>query len=312
MKLFISYSRDDITFARKLRRDLTSIGYDVWMDEKAIRVGSSICTSIQDGLSNSNFVLLVISPESLSSGWVNTEWSAVFSNQTPHCKIQLLPILRKHAELPFFLKDIFYADASKNYATAFGQIVQAVEQLKTLEISFQLFKNNESFQKHFPLSEMLSEQGQHIIFCGFTHATSLFNFDNETIIKWIRQSRKFEVFMAKPEHKDQTEWLPRIKFYRKKYSYNQIDGAVHRCKNIIELLKPAERKKFQVYFLDLPRVNLLNLKKICGHYFCRLIGFNQMGNVSPVLCVKETDGIASFFQNYIDNLRKYDEFHTKL
>ena len=312
MKIFISYSKSDKSFARKLRRDLNSLGYDVWMDEKSIPVGGSISPSIQKGISESEFVILVISPDALSSGWVEAEWNAVYSNQISQRKIKLLPMLRKETFLPEFLANLLYADANENYATALAKVIQSIERKESIGTDFEIFEDNEQFQKKYSLSKLLDIPGREIVFCGFTHASSLFNYDDDRIAKWVETCSKFEIFIVQPEHSDQSEWLPRIKHYKKKFSYNQIDGVLERCKNVRERLTTKAQKKYHVYLLDLPRVNLLNLKKIDNRYFCRFIGFAQMGNISPSIEVNSNSKIGKFFTNYIDNLRKYDEFWKPL
>jgi len=308
MKIFISHSNVDKPFARKLRRDLTACGYDVWMDEKNIHVGGNIAAGVQEGLQESRFVILLVSPEAISSGWVEAEWTSIFADQIANGEVTLLPFIRKGTSLPLFLRNLLYADASSNYALALAKTIQTIEKTKESKERTLVFANQELVPQHYSISQLLYQASQDVIFCGFTHGSTLFSYDNKHIAEWISLSRSFEIFIAKPEHRNQDEWLPKVKFYKKKYSYNQLDGIIERCKNVREYLKKGDKSKLSIYLLDLPRVNLLNIKKIGGLYFQRIIGFGQMGTVSPILITKETTNVGKFFSEYLANLRKFNEF----
>lgn len=310
MKIFISHSSHDKPFARKLRRDLTSLGYDVWMDEKEIPIGGSIPSSIQDGLQQSDYVILVISPDALESGWVGAEWEAVYSQQATERRIRLLPVVRNEAELPPFLAGHLHANARKNYATALAKIIQTIEKKSSGPV--RIFRNNEDFCRAFPIADILSRGGQDVVFCGFAHSGSLFRRDDDQIAAWVRKSRRFEIFLARPEHSEEKERLPRIKYYKKKFSYNQLDGVIERCWNVRQRLSKRDQTKFSVRLVDLPRINLLDIKRMGGHFFVRFIGFAQMGEVSPVLAIPHSSESADFFSTYINNLRRFDEFWTPL
>lgn len=312
MKIFISHSSIDKPFARKLRRDLTACGYDVWMDEKNIHIGCNITTGIQDGLIESKFVILVVSPESISSGWVEAEWTTIFASQVTKGEAVLLPLVRKKAHLPLFLQNLLYADASNNYALALAKIIQAIERVKESSEQAVIFPHQGAVPHHYTLPQLLCQQNQDVVFCGFTHGSTLFSYDDKQIAEWVSLSRSFEIFIAKPEHSNQDEWLPRIKFYKKKFSYNQLDGVIERCKNVRDLLAKKNKSKLTVYLLDLQRVNLLNVKKIGGLYIQRIIGFAQMGTISPILITKETSEVGKFFCEYLANLRKFNEFWETL
>jgi hypothetical protein len=72
--LFISHSSVDKPFARKLIEELSEdSSFQFWIDEKEILPGDDIQKIITHGLHNSDYLLIVISENSVKSSWVNFE-----------------------------------------------------------------------------------------------------------------------------------------------------------------------------------------------------------------------------------------------
>ena len=69
-KIFISYSRKDIDFARKFSGDLEKAGYDVWWDLTDLRGGDDWVRVIPDAIEKSDFFIIVLSPNYIESEWV--------------------------------------------------------------------------------------------------------------------------------------------------------------------------------------------------------------------------------------------------
>ena len=92
-RVFISHSSVDKPFVRELSKDLESAGLQVWLDEKVIRPGDSIISSISDGLNNSDFTLLILSANFLKSNWAAWEANAVIVEAIKAQKSSVIPIL---------------------------------------------------------------------------------------------------------------------------------------------------------------------------------------------------------------------------
>ena len=109
-RIFISYSRADVEFARKLATSLSDLGSDVWIDIEDIPVGMKWSSAIQEGLRTADAMLVVISPESMGSSNVEDEWQYFMDKQKP-----VFPILwRETEEVHFQLNRLQYIDF-KNY-----------------------------------------------------------------------------------------------------------------------------------------------------------------------------------------------------
>jgi hypothetical protein len=97
-RIFISYSRHDEKFARKLTRSLVEMGADVWLDVLAIPAGVNWSEAIQDGLDKSTLMLLIISPDAMASHNVGEEWQFYRDQDKP-----IIPILYKNARMHYQL-----------------------------------------------------------------------------------------------------------------------------------------------------------------------------------------------------------------
>lgn len=72
--VFISHAWEDKhDVADPLNAALTRLGLSVWYDTTAMRIGSSLRQSIDEGVANSAFAVLVISPDFLKKGWTRYE-----------------------------------------------------------------------------------------------------------------------------------------------------------------------------------------------------------------------------------------------
>lgn len=125
--VFICHSSTDKTFARRLVQDLQQHGIQPWIDEGEIRVGDSLLEKIEDGLSRSDFVVVVLSRKSVSRQWVVTELRAALNLEISRKKTLVLPVLREECPVPLFLRDKRYADFSKKYRLGLEELIEAIE-----------------------------------------------------------------------------------------------------------------------------------------------------------------------------------------
>lgn len=127
--VFISHSSLDKTFARWISTDLKAAGHNPWLDEWKIKVGESIPEKIGVGLTEADFVLVVLSDNSNQSRWVEREWQSKYWTEVQSGKIRVLPILLKDCEIPELLKIKKYADFRNNYNDGLDDILSAIQSL---------------------------------------------------------------------------------------------------------------------------------------------------------------------------------------
>jgi hypothetical protein len=134
VKVFISYSSKDSEFVTRLAIDLKKMGFETWLDKWEIKVGDDIFDKIQFGIRDSDYVVLVLSCNSVSSGWVDKEWKTVYWSEIASHNVRLLPALLNDCEIPEFLKFRKYADFRKGYDTAFEELLSPIKKTNSLSI----------------------------------------------------------------------------------------------------------------------------------------------------------------------------------
>lgn len=73
MKVFISHSSRDKWIARKISQEIEELGVSTFLDEKNIETGDSIDGAIGAHLKDSDELLMLLSPTSITSPWVLIE-----------------------------------------------------------------------------------------------------------------------------------------------------------------------------------------------------------------------------------------------
>jgi hypothetical protein len=90
--LFISHaSEDKDEFVRPLADTLQTLGVAVWYDEFQLRVGDSLRRSIDKGLANSRFGVVILSSAFFAKNWPQYELDGMVARETQGVKV-ILPI----------------------------------------------------------------------------------------------------------------------------------------------------------------------------------------------------------------------------
>jgi len=93
--LFISHaSEDKPEFVKPLADFLSSLGVDIWYDEFTLEIGDSLSRSIDNGLANSRFGVVVLSPAFFAKDWPEYELRGLVSKELGREKV-ILPIWHK-------------------------------------------------------------------------------------------------------------------------------------------------------------------------------------------------------------------------
>jgi len=115
-------------------KDLRSSGINVWLDEEQILVGESVVEKIADGLSRCTHLILVLSPNFLTSPWCKTELRTILHREIKEKRNKILPIqiaiIPKNAwNVPpmIFMEDILRLDfRGGSYRKNLPLLVQAI------------------------------------------------------------------------------------------------------------------------------------------------------------------------------------------
>jgi cold shock CspA family protein len=123
-QVFVCYSRKDEDFVLKLAWHLKNKGVPIWLDQRDIPSGANWDRTIEKALNECASLLLVLSPSSVESDEVQSEWRWALDE-----KKVVVPILYQPCRIPFRLKPIQYIDftsRSPDDKEALEQILNAL------------------------------------------------------------------------------------------------------------------------------------------------------------------------------------------
>ena len=87
--VFLSYSSKDHVFADLVEAKLTAAGIRVWRDQTQLRAGTDWRQEIEQNISDSVAVLVVLSPNSAESSYVTFEWAYALGKEKVLIPIKL-------------------------------------------------------------------------------------------------------------------------------------------------------------------------------------------------------------------------------
>lgn len=99
--VFLSYSSGDKDEARNIQEFLEQNDVSCFIDEKSIKPGDEWEDSIRTSIKNCEYLILLITPDSLKSEWVLSEWAIAWALEKP-----IIPVVLRcdYAQLPQRLK----------------------------------------------------------------------------------------------------------------------------------------------------------------------------------------------------------------
>lgn len=115
MNLLISYSHKDKKFANTLKKALIRYNLSVFLDEHEMQVGEDIAARLRNEIMRCDFVIIIITPNSIESNWVNWEIDFALNWELTENKVKVLPILMQGNLIPGRLKEKIYLDFRTDY-----------------------------------------------------------------------------------------------------------------------------------------------------------------------------------------------------
>ncbi len=127
-RVFISYSRRNRTFAERLARDLSDAGLEVWVDFRQIHAGEMWEQEIYRGLERAEIVVLCLSPDAVTSQWVQREVEIAREQSKfiiPVMAVNALDTLEKVESMRWLLQ-VQFINFENNYESAFPDLLRAL------------------------------------------------------------------------------------------------------------------------------------------------------------------------------------------
>jgi len=121
-QVFISYSRKDLSFVERLAEDLKAASLEVWYDLSGLDGGTRWGREIQNAIERCQCFVVVLSPNSVESQWVEREFMYAES-----LKRKIIPLLYQPCNTPMWFINLHFIDVQgTNYDSHFWVILKAL------------------------------------------------------------------------------------------------------------------------------------------------------------------------------------------
>jgi len=121
--IFMSYSRREVGFVDQLTSRLETEGCQVWLDYRSLIPGSPWKEQIDQGLDESEVILLVVSKESMASKYVELEWRRVIREDK-----RIILVIFEAVDLPVELEQFEWVDFRGNFNQGVEELLAQLEQ----------------------------------------------------------------------------------------------------------------------------------------------------------------------------------------
>lgn len=124
---FISYAHEDREFMTALVDHLQGQEHEIRYDQVVLNIGDSLIQKIAREIADGDFLIAIVSPDSVASDWCQRELSLAATDGINEARVKVLPVKFRGAEMPQLLRDTFWADAdAHNVETIARQLVSAM------------------------------------------------------------------------------------------------------------------------------------------------------------------------------------------
>jgi hypothetical protein len=107
---FVSYAHEDREFVLVLIEHLDAQGLNVRYDQVALHIGDSLIRAISQEIQEGDFLIAVVSPDSVESEWCQKELALAMTQGINERRVKVLPVRFRGAEMPAMLADTFWGD----------------------------------------------------------------------------------------------------------------------------------------------------------------------------------------------------------
>jgi hypothetical protein len=125
-KIFISHTKADKPFVRRLAARLEKAHFHVWLDEHDLIAGDPLSQTISKALEAAKVILVVVSKASVKSKWLRYELN-VATERMIKGECRVIPVAIDDSALPPEVIGLLYADCRKGLARGIPSILTALK-----------------------------------------------------------------------------------------------------------------------------------------------------------------------------------------
>lgn len=130
LRVFISYSRQDMARADRLEIELNRLGFDAWIDRSKLQGGQIWEIELQTAIQECHAFILMVSSASNGSHYVRSEWQYAIN-----LKKTIIPLMFEDIQISFLLSPFQYIDFIKNsFEESLNRLITALELIQPVPI----------------------------------------------------------------------------------------------------------------------------------------------------------------------------------
>lgn len=126
-RVFLCHNHADKPTARVIAAELLDAGHEVWLDEWEMVAGDSLVAKISEAIVDSAYLVVLLSPSSVKSGWVKRELETALTRQITGKSIKVVPCLLAPCDVPPFLEPLLYADFTASHDVGMEALKAAIQ-----------------------------------------------------------------------------------------------------------------------------------------------------------------------------------------
>lgn len=133
-QVFLSYASADKEIAQKIVSELRQEGIRVWFDVYELQPADSLAEAIK-AISASDYLVILLSPHSVNSVWVQNELRAALSRDLIARDITLLPVLIADCEIPPHLAFYQHFDVRMDFEKGVRRLIKQIDAAAEIDFS---------------------------------------------------------------------------------------------------------------------------------------------------------------------------------
>jgi TIR domain len=121
--VFLSHAHLDKGIARQVVLELRRHSVYCWFDEAELKPGDSLIQRLQTAIDNTDYLVVLLSPTSVSSAWVQKELNSVLVEEIKGRRVRVVPVMIADCEVPRFLMDKIRIDLRDDFLRGISELI---------------------------------------------------------------------------------------------------------------------------------------------------------------------------------------------
>lgn len=140
-KIFVSHSSLDKQTIWPIVDSLTAYAAIPWVDSLEMRPGDQLFRRISTAIEGTAYLLVVVSPNSVGSTWVEEEVRQAVTAELCDGKIRVIPCILGKIDMPLFLRDRLFCDFSRGPVSGTVEVLRGIHRDRHV-VTLRLDKRN--------------------------------------------------------------------------------------------------------------------------------------------------------------------------